>query len=240
MNRAAILLAGVSALIPLAALGAAGKGAAAAGVARFVAPAGTTLLTRSVLRSLPDGKEIVASRTYALRFVPDGSGYRVEGTQVDCTVDAPPSLRGLAEIENKRVDVGLFPLWLDGSGRIVASKDSGDPERQREAALAVASRFGGASLAPGEKAQATGFVRQLVERGGGLAAWPADLFVAAHGERSEARRLALPDGAEGTVTVATKAGGALASGPATLERTVTTELGNHRSVVRETWSLRPA
>lgn len=241
MTPTALLLAGVSTLMPLAAMGAAVPETSAAEAGAFIAPAEPTQLTRSVRRVLPDGKEVIASRTYALRFVRDGAGYRVEGELVDSACEAPPALRALAEIERKRADVGLFPLRLDAAGRIVASGASGDADRQREAAAAVGGKLAVSAMAPQDKAQAEGFVAQLVARGGGLAAWPADLFVARSGERSEVRRMPLAGGGEGTVTVSTKAGGNRAGGvPATLERTVTTELGGDRRTVRELWTMAPA
>lgn len=240
MTPSALLLAGVSTLMPLAALAAVPETGTVAAEA-FVPPAEPTQLTRSVSRMLPDGKEVVASRTYALRFVRDGAGYRVEGELIESACEAPPALRALAEIERKRSDVGLFPLRLDAAGRIVATGAKGDVDRHREAAGAVSGKLAASAMTSAEKSQAGGFVAQLVARGGGLAAWPTDLFVAARGERSEVRRLPLAGGGEGTVTVSTKAAGARANGlSATLERTVTTDLGGDRRIVRELWTMAPA
>lgn len=240
MTPSVLLLAGASTLMPLAALAAAAPDGSSAETGAFVAPAGPTHLTRAVSRVLPDGKQVTSSRTYALRFVRDGAGYRVEGELVESVCDAPGALRALAEIERKRSDAGLFPLRLDAAGRIVGSGATGDAERRR-AAAAVNARLSAATMAPDDKAQASGFVAQLVARGGGLAAWPSDLFVAPHGERSVVQRLPLPGGGEGTVTVSTKADGKRASGvPATLERTVTTDLGGDRRIVRELWTVAPA
>ncbi len=241
MSRTALLLAGASALLPLAAIAASGQVAGAPEAERFVAPTGPTTLTRSVRRVLADGKEVVSSRTYALRFVREGEGYRVEGSQVDCTVDAPAALAALAEVERKRVDAGLFPLRLDAFGRIVDSSAKGDAASRREAAAKVSGRVSASALGAGDKVEAQGFVAGLVERGGAQAVWPADLFVAARGERNETRRLALPGGGEGTVTVATRAAGDTGvAAAATFERIVTTELGISRNVVRELFTLKPA
>lgn len=240
MTPTALLLAGVSTLMPLAALATAAvePGTAAPGV--FVAPAEPTRLTRMVSRVLPDGKEVVSRRTYALRFVREGAGYRVEGDLVESAVEAPPALRALAEIERKRGDPGLFPLRLDAAGRIVSGGIKGDADSQREAAGTVTGKLAASAMAPAEKAQASGFVAQLVARGGGLATWPSDLFVAPRGEHSEVQRMALPGGGEGTVTVSTRAGDRATGLPATLERTVTTDLGGDRRIVRELWTVAPA
>lgn len=237
MSRAALLLAGVSALAPLAALSAAAAAAAPA-AERFFAPADPMILTRIVRRALPDGKEIVATRSYALRFAREGSGYRVDGELIECAVEAPEALRPMAEIERKRADSGLFPLHLDSAGRILEASQDGSEVGRREAAGKVTAAVTASGLSGNDKAEAVSFVTQLADRGG-QAVWPADLFMAKSGERSEVRRLALPGGVEGTVSVATKvaSGAGLA---ATLERTVTTEFAGTRRVVRETWAFRPS
>jgi len=55
----------------------------------FHAPAGEQVLTRTLRRQLADGGSIVTMRRYAIRFVPAGDGYRVEGRQLDARVEAP-------------------------------------------------------------------------------------------------------------------------------------------------------
>ena len=239
MSRAAFLFAGVSALVPVALAQAASPPAPPAAEA-FVAPDSRLVVTRTVHRALSDGKEIVSSRSYAVRFVPEDGGYRVEGELISCEVNAPPALKAIAALEQARRDTGLFPFHVDRAGRILGKNDVADRAAQREGEKVAEVRIGASHLAQVDKEEALAFVRQLVGRGGS-APWPTDLFHPVSGERSIKQDVALPGGQSGTVTVSTRA--AMARGrdlSGTMERVVVTDLGGDRREVRESWSLGPS
>lgn len=238
MKRAAILLAGAAAVLPVAMLNAQAIGPASA--TQFAPPDTELVLTRTVHRSLTGGKELLARRRYAVRIVAEGAGYRVDGRLIDCAVEAPPALQAIAELERQRPDNGLFPLRLDARGRIVEAPAVVSADASRRGAALVALRVSNSALNPAEKAQAAMFIAAIAARGTDGPEWPRDLFRPAPGHHSEVRRLALPDGSEGTVTVST----AVRTSPANglleaIERVVVTDMGGDRRESREEWLLTP-
>jgi hypothetical protein len=134
--------------------------AAMAETAAFSPPEGPVTLTRTVRRALPDGKEVVATRSYELRITRDdkgpNGGYRVEGRLLSADVQAPPSLEALAAIERKRSDDGLFPFRLDARGLIAAPLAPGN-SASREAAGEAARR----AIASGPLARRSGARRKV-------------------------------------------------------------------------------
>lgn len=236
MKRAAILLAGVAAVMPAAMLNA--QTIAPAGTAQFIPPDTELVLTRTIHRSLTGGKELLTRRRYAVRIVADGLGYRVDGQLIDCAVEAPPALHAIAELERKRSDDGLFPIRLDAAGRIVESTLARSADVHGHGVALVAERVSHSPLSLPEKAQAATFLTTIAARGATGAEWPRDLFRPASGRRSEVKRLALPDGSEGTVTVSTAARASTTSGLLeAIERVVVSDLGGDRRETREEWSL---
>lgn len=240
MKGAALLLAGISALAPIAALG---EPVSVAPETAFALPDQPVILTRTVRRPLPDGKEVVSRRSYVVRFARDGTGYRVDGELVASEVEAPPALRAIAELEKARPDKGLFPIRLDARGRIVpepATARVNSPTQAQGAAL-TSARIASSALSAEEKAQAAGFVQQVLDRGGGMTAWPEDLFHPQPGLHKTSREIALPGGTSGLVTISTEArvtanGGLLDR----VDRVVVTELGGSQRTVSESWTLRHA
>jgi hypothetical protein len=205
----------------------------------FSAPDGSLVLTRELRRELSRGKQLVTRRNYRIAFVRDGDGWRVDGELIDCQVDAPPELDALAQIEKARPDVGLFPLYLDSSGRIVEQRGSrADAASTTEARAVVSKAVAGIAMAPQDRAIASTMVQRIAAQShssGGR--WPEDLFRPASGHRSEVRNMALPDGSEGRITVTTDAAG---SGDGMLdhfERNVVTELGGTRRESMEVFRL---
>lgn len=231
-TRGAILLAGAAAILPATMLSAA---TAPTPAAQFAPPDTHLRLTRTLRTPLADGKEIVSRRTYDVVIVPDGDGFRVDGTLVDVAVEAPPQLAPIAEIERRRPDTGLFPLRLDSRGLLVPARRPFDRAALREAAGA-ANEVLNRELPGGAPAGVvTGFVAAL-ENGAGETRWPEDLFRPAEGRRVERRKVALPDGGSGEVEVEIVA----STGEQDLsrmQRTVTTALGPSKRVTREEWVL---
>jgi hypothetical protein len=240
MSAKALLLLGAAALLPPLS----GQVTAQPGdsVARPFAPTEAPLvLTRKVWRTLGDGKEIVVTRRYAVQFARRGDGYLLDGRLIDAAVEAPPVLAALAELERNRPEAGLFPVLLDGAGRIreVAGTQQDQPTPRESARNKAEEIITSAPMAAAQKQEAGAFLKQLAAQGV-LAAWPADLFNPVPGERHEHRRIALPSGQEGEVDVSLKVEGALSSGlPRLVERTVTTVLAGTSRTSRERWTLGP-
>lgn len=237
IKRSALLLAGVAALLPLAALSKVAPVAASLSPQRFAPPGVPLVLTRTVVRALPGGKEIVVARRYEIRIIADGAGYRVDGALLDCKVSAPPVLAALAQLERQRPENGLFPIRLDRAGRIVPEAPAAPGEALARGSQVAREQISLASLTPTDRRDASAFVRHLATHGA-FTAWPADLFHPATGQRSEHKDFALPDGSVGSVAVAidaraTAQGGLLDR----VERTVTTRLEGTSRVTREEWTL---
>lgn len=211
--------------------------AAAPQPAIYSPPHAQLLLVRTLYRPLPGGKAIVTRRSYAVRIVPDGAGYRVDGELVQATVDAPPSLAALAEIEQRRPDIGMFPIMLDALGQIQGGGNVQSDGSLGRAATIAAERIGGSGLPAVDMLQAQAFVKQLAARNP-RSQWPVDVFNPAPGKRDESRMIALPGGREGHVTIEIAAQGADKTGQlALLERVVTTDLGGDTRMTREQWQL---
>ena len=231
-----VLLAGAAALLPSVAVPVAAQSPAAPSQP-FAPPESPQVLTRTVWRTLADGKQIMIRRRYAVQFSRQGEGFLLEGKLLDAAVEAPPLLAGLAELERNRGDEGLFPLQLDAEGRIRGGAPplkvaSGLRDNARERAQGMLATT---PLASQQQLEAGAFLNQLSAQGAPTA-WPADLFNPASGERNERRRIALPGGQEGEVRVSVKVIGS----PRAVERTVTTVLAGTARTSREQWTLAPA
>lgn len=238
-----LLLAGAAALVPTALL--TNPAAAAPGdlQRRFAPPGEPQVLTRTLVRTLRDGKQIVVRRSYAVRFVARGDGYIVEGRQISATVDAPAKLASLADIERNQVDEGMFPMQLNAAGQIAAMPPPpAQPGPAHHAAVAQSHRMIDQSSLPSQaKPEAHRQVNLIAANGANGNEWPADLFSPAAHDRTDRQRFALPDGSEGDVEVAirveTAGPGEL---PTRMERTVTTVIGTDSRVSQEIWTLGPA
>lgn len=207
------------------------------------------LLSRTLWRDLADGKQIVATRRYRVRFLADGLGWRVEGELVASEIDAPEILRPLAEIERQRPDDGLFPIALDSHGRI-AERDAtvlaGGPTQGGEAverAVALAlSQLERQPRPPAEAADVRAFLQriQTLAAAAVTTSWPSSLFLPGGEAVREEQRFALPNGSEGVLTseVTSAASPSLAT-MASCERRVITEIAGDRRVTRELWTLEP-
>lgn len=237
------LAASVAALLPLLAIASPAPAATAPGAAAFVPPAAPLILVRELRRPLPGGKEIVTRRRYSVTFAAQDGGYRVDGTLIDVSVDAPPALGPLAEIERQRED-RVFPLHLDAQGLIV-ERGGGAPARSRavdRAARMAGARIAAARLPEAERRTGTAFAEAVAAPSTvALTAWPTDLFHPHPGERQETRRVPLPDGGEGTVTTV------LETQPATpgasldsVRRTVVSEFAGTTRTTIETWHVEAA
>ena len=232
---------GTAAALLMAVQGNAALGGAAhastAPFANFSPPHAPLLLVRTFHRPLPDGQVIVTRRNYAIRIAPDVEGYRVDGELIQATVDAPPSLSALAEIERSRPDPGMFPILLDGQGQIRGGGNVLSDGSLDRAAVIAAESIGASGLTAIDMLQMQAFIKQLASRNP-RSQWPADVFNPAPGKRDEARVVQLPGGEEGHVTIEIASQGPDRAGRLTmLERVVTTDLAGDTRVTRERWQL---
>jgi len=236
-----VFLAGAAALLPVAMSAALADTASLDEATHFAPPTTTMIMTRTLVRSLSGGKQIVVKRRYAIRFVAELQGYRVDGELIDTEVEAPPILAGLAEIERKRPDKGLFPARLDRSGMILQGGiGTVDPAVQRAAVAKANAMIGGTALPPDAKQERSNLLGQIAAAPAG-SAWPVFLFNPGHRERVESRRVPMPDGSEGVVEIRIRAEGLMPSGIAHMvERTITTRLAGTVRTSREIWTLEAA
>lgn len=235
-RRALLRLAAGALLLPFASAAA----RAHAPRARFAPPHGPMRYTRRLERGLADGKSLVVSRAFEIRFVHQPSGFRVEGKQMEVEVDAPEALAAFARIEREREEQGLFPIMLDADGLIAgtaAPMSAQLDEAVREAVARIDSR----QHDPAERATLLQFIGAVHQSAGRLVTeLPRDLFAPPASPRTESREIALPGGGAGEVTVTFAA----AADPATglmrqAVRAVLTQLeGDERRTV-ENWSLAP-
>ena len=239
MRLVPILLASVATMLPMAGPAAEPLAAANAPGGRFIPPQTPLVLSRTVIRELIDGKQIIARRRYAVRFSPDGAGFRLDGELIDVSVDAPPILARLAELERTRPDRGLFPIRLDARG-IIASEDSG--QRVDDATRAKVGKEANALIASSSapesvKREEMGHVASMLASHQ-PSIWPSDLFIARPGERHAHRVIGLPGGSEGEIDVVLRVEGLQSCGlPQQVERVVTTVTGGTRQVSREVWTM---
>lgn len=240
MKGRAVLLAGAAALLPI--LGASALADVAPQIqARFAPPSTPLVLTRTLYRDLADGKQVVVTRRYAIRFTAQGDGYRVDGTLIDATVDAPPFLSRLADLERQRPDSGVFPAMLDGRG-MIRSGGAGklDPRTRQQALDRAQTMIAGAPAPAGARRETSALLGQVAGSSGG-SSWPVFLFNPGPAERVERRQMALPDGGQGEVEVRIRADGLQPGGlPQRLERVVVTRLAGTERTSREVWTIAPA
>lgn len=242
MNARTLLLAGIAAMLP-AALGAQQAQVAAPSGRQFTPPQSPLVLSRTVWRSLPDGKHIMVRRRYAVKISSDGDGYVVDGNLIDATVEAPPRVQLLAELERRRPDTALFPMRLDRNGLIRGPAGSRpEPLVQSDAAHGTNGILAGSGLTPAAREQASAMLGSVLSAASAGAAWPADLFNPLRARSHETRRIPLPGGSEGEVDVSINVAGNVAGGagftlPQQFERTVVTTLEGSQRTTREVWTI---
>ncbi len=203
-------------------------------LAKQIAPPTSAMIYRRILeRELPGGPVLRVTRDFAVRFEGVGEGFRLIGQQVLAHVEAPANLAQLAALEEQRVELGIFPLLLDGAGRIIAGNDD-QPNDQIASALAEVQRLLGDA---GEEAST--LVEALHATGSQLTAeLPLDLFSPAEGPREERQQITLPWGETGEVATRFEA----VCDPQTklmrsARREVITRLGEDERRSAERWEL---
>lgn len=237
-SRRIALLIGAAMVFPMAAGAIASPISSTRAAEPFSPPDGAMILTRTLRRPLSGGAEVTTRRSYEIRFLPEGEGYRVEGRLIDVAVTAPPALQPLAALEMERPDTGLFPMHLDPRGMLRPGDGPKHNPQVHQAGKRARNAIDTLPLEPFDHAQASEFARFFEQRSVHTA-WPVDLFRPHPGQREETRLVPLTNGARGDVTIMTHA---IADAPSGLissfVRRITTALeGDHR-VSEETWTLR--
>ncbi len=237
MTGRSVWRSGTAAMLALAAIAGHAPAAAQPLAGEFSPPTTSLLLSRTLVRALPDGKTITTRRDYEVRITRDGDGFRVDGALVNVAVDAPPSLMVLAELERRRPDTGMFPIRLDSRGIIVGSAERVPSTAVNQAVTHVSERIGASGLAAIDMLQAQAFIARL-RNTAARSNWPNDVFRPAPGKRSEMRKLALPGGEAGEVTIEIESHGPGPAGQiAAMERIVTTNLAGDQRMTRERWRI---
>lgn len=237
-RRALLRLAGVATALPWVPI----APARALGATRFAPPAGEMRYTRRLERGLADGASLVVSRSFAVRFVPETDGFRVDGSQVAVAVDAPAQIEALARLERERVESGVFPILLDAAGAIHAVAPAAASAQLDEALREVRERIERGPHTAAEREELRAFAEAVHRSAGRLVTeLPRDLFAPVDCPREESRPLALPGGGAGQVRILFDA----TRDPATglmreARREVLTEVAGSARRTVESWTLVPA
>jgi hypothetical protein len=207
----------------------------------FAPPPTPMLYVRRLERGLVDGASLTVTRSFAVRFMREGGGYRVDGEQVAVTVDAPPQLDALARLERERVEASLFPLELDGEGAILGVAPGAERAQLDEAVRAATAQIERGPHTPAVREELRAFVDAVHRNSADLVTeLPRDLFAPADLVRSESRAIALPGVSEGRVRLSfTAERDPLTGLMRTARREIVTEIAGDLRRTVESWSLTP-
>lgn len=214
---------------------------AGSGAEPLTAPSQPMVLTRRLSRGLRDGMTIVVTRSWRVAFTQQARGIAVRGEQIEVSVEAPPQLAPLSEIEQSRPTSGIFPILLGPDGLIMAAGAASDADTVDAALAAARGVMAQHGLSSGSVAQHARYLADLQQAGSSLLeAWPADLFYPSPLPRRIVREVALPDGQTGEFelrwTASTQADSPLLR---EARREVLTRIGESERRSSEDWSLAP-
>ncbi|GAA4047508.1 hypothetical protein [Parerythrobacter jejuensis] len=207
--------------------------------AKVIVPDKLCTLSRSLIRTLSDGNAISVKREWQIGFSAVSGGFVVSGRQIAVSVDAPPSLAGLAQMEAKRTETNLFPIELDASGLLRAGVDPLTPASMDNALAKAEDFLAGQAPSDDLKAAARTFAASLDQRAAGLLSLlPRDLFFPRDKDWREAKTLALPGQQAGEMTIDFAATTDPDSGLLVrADRTISTRIGSSSRRSSEVWSL---
>lgn len=200
----------------------------------FVPPEGPVAMTRSLVRTLADGRELEATRRYLIRFVPDGEGWRVEGQLQDISINVPPPLEGLAALERGRIEPDLFPMLIDRAGQFRPGTAAPPDPQLRARALRLSESMLARTAASRD---ASAMLTQIIAAGAEATPWPRDLFNPGP-EVFERRDITLPGGGPGRISLTLRSVGQVPGRlPARFERIIASEVGGTSRTSREVWTF---
>ena len=197
------------------------------------------VLSRTVIRELSGGQQVLVQRRFRVQFVPAGDGFMLTGVPLDVSVEVPPMLARLGELERQRGDMGPFPIMVDAQGLIhpTAARVDAAAQARKDGQQAAQGLIDTAAMPAMRKREGEQLLSELAIDPR-TSPWPTDLFVASNGERRQHRSVVLPGGEQGEIEVLLKVDKLLPCGmPATFERVITTQLAGTRRVSRELWKL---
>lgn len=238
-RRAALLLAAIAGTASPAGAQAVSPQAAVA-LSRFAAPTMPMLLSRTLRRPLPDGKEFTVTRRYRIRFSPIADGFQIDGELVAVEVDAPEKLTAFADLERSRQDVGMFPLSLDSRGMLLPTVASTSGDEVRQAIELVLDGMGQSQIPALDMLEAQAFVQRFRQRPP-ASQWPVDIFRPLAESSNRSSEVPLPGGAMGHISIEIAARRNPADGLMhEMSRTITTNLDGSLRHSYESWTMAPA
>ncbi|MXP44493.1 hypothetical protein [Allopontixanthobacter sediminis] len=212
---------------------------AAAAENPFDPPAIPMLLSRTVLRDLPDGAQISVHRSWEVRFERERDGFSVNGSQISVEVDAPPTLLALAQMEQSREEIGLFPMVLSTDGTVIGGEESPGSIWFDRAVSETAEQIEAARIPGTEAEKVLGALSALHRSATGLTGKvPRDLFRPRSLEWQLDRTMDLPGGLSGTIAVLFNARLDAAGGlMERCERQIVSTIGGSSRTSSEIWNL---
>lgn len=246
-RRRSLRVMGGAAMVPLLALG--WPRLALGAQASFEPPAAPMRLSRTLVRDLPGGAEIMVRRRWMVEFRPSADGFTLSGQQTSVEVETPPTLGFLAQLEEKRIEAGLFPMALSPGGMIVTGDQAPDSEMPDSempdsemfdrAILAAARHIDHAGLPADDARQAIEALSALQKSAANLTSKvPRDLFRPLRPHWQVDRNIDLPNGRSGGIAVIfdarMDAAGQLME---QYERRVVSSIGSSSRTSSELWEL---
>jgi hypothetical protein len=211
---------------------------------RFSPPTAPMLLSRQIVRELPNGAQIVIKRVWKVSFAPTATGVSVIGQQVSIDVKAPPTLEFLAQLEEQRQETNLFPLTLSAAGMIASNSnlaviDMANVELVQRAIAGAEERIESIELNGDAEGLGQKFLSSLQGSGAELASKvPSDLFHPQQSDWQNEREIDLPQGLTGTVLVIFEAKmNAAGECMERVERRVISSVGESMRSSSEIWEL---
>lgn len=174
---------------------------AQSGLGTIAPPSRAMTYKRKIQRQLSDGAWLSVERSFAVRFIAEASGFRVDGKQIGIEIDAPAALKSIVKLEKARVETGIFPLMLKENG-FIESGSTAHEAKQIEAALhEVSQQVLTISGTAEERRELQDFISAFHNVGSNIISnLPVDLFSPERNKRSISREIAMPDGIIGEVT----------------------------------------
>jgi hypothetical protein len=210
-------------------------------------PETTMRLTRVLARGLGETAVITVRRSWDVQFAQQGRGIVVTGRQVAASVDAPPHLARLAQLEEQRDASAMLPIMLSDVGMIISPGIEPGSALAPSDAVSDALRAAEAMIArqpvPADEREKYRFYLAQVHQSGAslLDSLPDDLFFPAGAPVARTENISLPDGLTGRFALRYRSE-PQADAPwlARAERQIETEVAGLTRSASESWTLTAA